>query len=113
MGVYDSMLRNQRMTTTAASSTVGGPGGQNLDTQLMIIDGRPTGKADLAFDAHELPIGQWAMAMWEEWLPKTTMAKMVAVKMAGAHQSPEAVGQGVWAGCRLHRHVCPALVDRC
>ena len=57
MGVSDSMLRNQRRTTGTASSTAGGPGGQNLDIQLMMADGGPRGKADPAFDAHELPIG--------------------------------------------------------
>ena len=81
MGVSDSMLRNLRRTTGAASSTAGGPGGQNLDIQLMAADGGPKGKADPAFDSHELPIGQWALAMWESWLPQVTMMKMVAAKL--------------------------------
>jgi len=81
MGVTDSMLRNLRRTTGAASSTAGGPGGQNLDIQLMAADDGPKGKADPAFDSHELPIGQWALAMWESWLPQVTMMKMVAAKL--------------------------------
>ena len=54
----------------------------------MLADRGPKGKADSAFDAHELPIGQWAMAMWEEWLPKATMAKMVAVKLPVLIKAP-------------------------
>ena len=81
MGVSDSMLRNLRRTAGAASSTAGGAGGQNLDIQLMAADGGPKGKADPAFDSHELPIGQWALAMWESWLPQVTMTKMVAAKL--------------------------------
>ena len=81
MGVSDSMLRNQRRTTGTASSPAGGPGGQNLDIQLMLTDGGPKGKADPAFDAHELPIGQWAMAVWETWQPRCTMIRTVAVKL--------------------------------
>ena len=47
----------------------------------MLTDGGPKGKADPAFDAHELPIGQWAMAVWETWQPRCTMISTVAVKL--------------------------------
>ena len=81
MWVSDSMLRNQRRTTGTASSPAGGPGGQNLDMQLMLTDGGPKGKADPAVDAHELHIGQWVMAVWETWQPRCSMIRTVVVKL--------------------------------
>ena len=52
--------------------------GQNLDLALLLADGSRTGRADPAYDAHDLPIGQWACAVWEGWLPQISLLKMVA-----------------------------------
>ena len=45
---------------------------------LYYLDGGPKGKADPAFDAHILPIGDCAKAVWECRLPRLTLAGMVA-----------------------------------
>jgi len=66
-GVPNGLLRSQRQTVAAITSSGAGAGGQNLDLALMIADGGKTGRADPAYDAHGLPIGEWAMAVWEGW----------------------------------------------
>ena len=38
-----------------------------MDLALMVADGKASGRADPAYDAHAMPIGQWAMAVWEAW----------------------------------------------
>ena len=78
MGVSDAMLRNQRRTVAVVTSPASGACGQNLDTALMIADGGPRGRADPAYDAHDLPIGQWSMAVWEGWLPKHSLLLLAA-----------------------------------
>ena len=55
-----------------------GTGGQNMDVALMFADGSTKGSADPAFDAHILPIGDWAMAVWDARLPKHTLRGMIA-----------------------------------
>ena len=67
MGVADGMLRSQRQVASAIAAPGAGIGGQNMDIALMFADGGPKGKADPAFDAHMMPIGEWAMACWEGW----------------------------------------------
>ena len=50
-----------------------GTGGQNMDLALVLADEGPKGRADPAYDAHGLPIGEWAMAVWEQWESEKTM----------------------------------------
>ena len=38
-----------------------------------------SGKADPAFAAHEAPIVKWAEAVWEGWLPRAALSKLVDV----------------------------------
>ena len=78
MGVSDSMLRNPRRTVAAAAAPTSGTCGQNLDMALMIADGGPKGRGDPAFYAHDLPISQWALTVWEEWLPRRSLLKIAA-----------------------------------
>ena len=39
----------------------------------MLAECPDGGKADPAFPAHESPIGQWAQAVWEDWLPRRAL----------------------------------------
>ena len=66
-GVPDGLLRSQRQTVAAMTAPGAGTGGQNLDLALMLADGSKKGRADPAYDAHGLPIGEWSMAVWEGW----------------------------------------------
>ena len=34
--------------------------------------------ADPAFDAHLMPIGDWATAVWEGWMPERAMERLTA-----------------------------------
>ena len=45
---------------------------------LVLADGTAKGRADPAFDAHALPIGQWAQAVWHRWLPLPALNKIAA-----------------------------------
>ena len=47
----------------AVAAPGAGTGGQNLDLALVIADGCGNGKADPAFDAHMVPLVEWAMAV--------------------------------------------------
>ena len=66
-GVPDSLLHNQRRTVGAITAPGAGAGGQNLDVAMVLADEGKSGRADPAYDAHGLPIGDWAMAVWEGW----------------------------------------------
>ena len=61
-------------------------GGANLDAALMLGGGGPKGYTDPAFATHLLPIGQWASAVWGEWLLRSSLQKLAA---AGAAQIDE------------------------
>ena len=63
MGVSDSMLHQQRRGAGVATAFGAGNCGQNLDMALAIADGGPRRRSDPAFDGHEYPIGQWAIAI--------------------------------------------------
>jgi hypothetical protein len=44
---------------------------------MVVADGSKKGRADPAYDAHSLPIGEWAMAIWEKWSPIPPMQRVV------------------------------------
>ena len=44
---------------------------------LILADGSAKGQADPAFDAHVLPIGEWANVVWENWLPTNSLERLV------------------------------------
>ena len=95
IGIADGMLRNMRRVAAAIASPATGTGGQNLDAALIVADGGPSGCADPAFDAHLLPIGEWAAAVWSERLPVESMQRLIAV---GKRQIAKA--KNIWAICR-------------
>ena len=77
MGVSNTMLLAQRRAVAAAAAPAAGSRGQCLEMALVLADGSAKGRADPAFDAHAMPIGQWAQAIWHQWLPLTTLNKVV------------------------------------
>ena len=48
--------------------------GKSIDLTLMFSDLAPGQKTDPAFQAHVLPIGYWAQAVWEGWRPRAALA---------------------------------------
>ena len=90
MGVAPSVLLGQRRAAAAAASPATGVCGQSLDVALLMADETSTGKADPAFAAHTGPIGEWAQAIWERWLPLTALHRLVssAKQRLGAARRP-------------------------
>ena len=74
-GLSDSALNNAR----AAVARAGTPqaGGKNPDLAMLAIDG-PDGTVDPAFEAHAAPVVAWATAVWEGWLPRAALARLMA-----------------------------------
>ena len=62
-GVSNSLLRDQRRTAAVIAAHDSGVGGQNLDLALTLADENAEAGADPAFDAHLMPIGDWATAV--------------------------------------------------
>jgi hypothetical protein len=52
--------------------------GKSVDLVLMLADSTPSAKTDPAFDAHILPIGFWANAVFDCWRPRAALALDVA-----------------------------------
>ena len=77
MGVACGMLRAMRQVAAAIAAPGAGTCGQNMDIALMIADGSSGGRADPAFDAHMMPIGEWALACWEGWTTDGAMDVMI------------------------------------
>ena len=69
MGVAPSVLLRQRRAAAAAAAPAAGVCGQSLDLALMLADEYAHGKADPGHAAHLGPIGEWAQAVWEQWMP--------------------------------------------
>ena len=78
LGVSNSLLRDQRTTAATIAAPGAGRGGQNVDIALIIADGNARAGADPAFDAHMMPIGDWATAAWEGWMPERAMERLTA-----------------------------------
>ena len=78
LGVSNSLLRDQRRTAAVIAAPESGVGGQNLDLALILADENAKSGADPAFDAHTMPIGDWATAVWESWMPERTMERLAA-----------------------------------
>ena len=77
MGVPCGLLRAQKQTAAAASAPGAGAGGQNLDLAIVVADGSKKGRAEPAYDAGSLPVGEWAMAVWGNWSPVAPMQRVV------------------------------------
>ena len=66
------------MTAAVIAAPESGVGRQNLDLALMLADENAKPGADPAFDAHLMPIGDWATAVWESWMTERAMERLVA-----------------------------------
>ena len=86
------MLRSMRQVAAAMAAPGVGAGGQHLDIALVVADGSSEGRADPAFDAHMMPIGEWAMACWENWITDGAMDVIV-----GAAKEMVAAARNQWA----------------
>jgi hypothetical protein len=87
MGTPPATLLLQRRAVAAAAAPTAGLAGQNLDLALMLADGSDKGMVDPAFEAHLGPIGHWAQAVWNRWLPLKQLFQLAAnanVKLAQA-----------------------------
>ena len=78
LGVPSSLLRKQRQAAAAAAAPGSGTGGQDLDIALMLAGGSAAGRAGPAYDAHTGPIGAWAKAVWEKWIPRKFLGVLAA-----------------------------------
>ena len=65
---------------------------------LVIADGGPNGRADPAYDAHSLPLGEWAMAVWENWKPISSMQLVIDDAKQRIEKNTEQMGGMLWAG---------------
>ena len=79
LGVSNIMLRDQRRTAAVISAPGAGSVGQNLDLALILAGENARSGADPAFDAHTMPIGDWATAVWESWMPERTMERLTII----------------------------------
>ena len=61
---------------------------------MTIADGSAKGQADPAFDAHMLPIGEWANAVWEEWLPERSLERLIHYGSTRLVRAKK-----IWYGC--------------
>ena len=106
-GVAPTMLRIQRRMVASAAAPATGPAGQNIDLALMVADGGKLGSVDPAFEAHCGPIGHWATAVWEQWLPRTALM----VLHTGARISI-CKSKNVWSACNGPASVVLATAAR-
>ena len=79
-GVPPTTLLAQRRAAAVACAPAAGPSGQDIDLALALADGRANGRADPAHEAHLLPIGLWAEAVWHSWLPRPSLHKIIEVR---------------------------------
>ena len=75
-GVSNKPLLQQRRAV--AASTVRTGGGGDLDLTLALADGSKRGRVDPAFEARCQPIVFWSMAVWHDWLPRSTLSKLIS-----------------------------------
>ena len=77
---YGSPVRAPQSPEANGSRSIcpgGRTGGQNLGMAMVVADGSKKGRADPAYDAHSLPIGEWAMAVRERWTTRVSMQKVI------------------------------------
>ena len=81
VGISDAMRLKQRRLAARLAAPAAGTAGQSLDIALVIADGSSKWRADPAYDAHDQPIGQWASAVWNEWLPRIALVKLAGLSV--------------------------------
>ena len=106
LGVSNSLLRDQRRTAAVIAAPESGSGGQNLDLSLILADENARAGADPAFDAHTMPIGDWATAVWVAWMPERAMGRLTIVAKKKLRKGEERLGQSQRPG-RRHGSIKP------
>ncbi len=75
-GVATSLLYDQRR---AVAATIAASGvGKDLDLVFAVEESHARELVDPAYPAHEAPIGEWADAVWHQWLPRRLLQRMTA-----------------------------------
>lgn len=77
IGVGNSALQHQRRAAATAAAGMHGALGKCVDLALVMADASDKGCADPAYDAHCMPIKQYAQAVWHSWLPHNALERMV------------------------------------
>ncbi len=78
MGVPPSHLNRQRRVAAEAAAPAGGTAGQSVDLFFALEEAVCGTTSDPAVPAHRGPIGQWAFASWESWLPRGALLRLTA-----------------------------------
>ena len=70
---------------------------------MLVADGSKKERSGPAYDARSLPIGEWAMAVWEKWSPVVSMQRVVddAVERISKATNKRAVCYGLGAALVL------------
>ncbi len=92
MGVSPALLQRQRVAAAEAAAPAAGTSGQSVDLAFAIDDDSHASQTDPAFAAHAGPIGKWALAAWEGWLPRGAL-----LKLAATAKRRLAAARNVWA----------------
>jgi hypothetical protein len=61
---------------------------------LIIADDNARAGADPAFDARMMPVGDWATAVWEGWMPERAMERLTAAAKKKLRNAKNVRGQG-------------------
>ena len=89
-----------------------GSSGQNMDIALIFADGKAGGKADPAYDAHTMPIGQWAMAVWEHLGERKVAQQNDQLREAELGWGKEQVGRRTRPRCHFTSNLCEDWMGR-
>ncbi len=75
-GVSNTDLDARRRTVAAMIGTP--TRGKDVDAVLALAETDGRQRVDPAFDAHTLPLGRWAEAVWSGWCPKVLLNNSVS-----------------------------------
>ena len=75
-----------------------------MDHALTLADENAKAGADPAFDAHIMPIGDWATAVWEAWMPERAMESSQPITSSGTARAL-ALTSSAWGSTALHGHL--------
>ena len=58
-----------------------------MEISLAMADASPSGRADPMYEAHAAPIGLWAEAVWNQWLPRGALQALISAAVAKLTES--------------------------
>ena len=104
-GVSDAALLSRRRAVAAAVST--STHGRDLELALILTDSTEKQHIDPAYDAHLLPIGRWAEAVYMAWCPlpllRASVARAIARLSGAARPWGKVHGPAAAAVASAHR----------